>query len=254
MLTQKGLKLVEWLRKRKVATMRHLQHQFQVSHMTVFRALKTQGYHTSYNHNAAYYTLAEVPRFDDWGLWAYRNARFSRFGTLPNTLVALVQQAPAGLTCDELEDRLQTHAANLLSRLVQRDRLQCQRLQGRQVVYLAHEPKQGRQQLEQRQQRLRAAAATTQPGLPVDCSASLVIDVLRQMILAPDDGPEAWAQKLRTQGPPVTAKQVRHVQEHYALKKNDRTEPVPPAAESPAAGNGTTPAGRHPARRCVLPL
>ena len=108
MLTKKEQKLVDWLRTRKVATMRHLKHQFQVSHMTVFRAFKKQGYHTSYNRNAAYYTLADVPEFDEWGLWAYRDVRFSRFGSLPDTLVGLVEQAPAGLTCDELEDRLQT--------------------------------------------------------------------------------------------------------------------------------------------------
>ncbi len=41
MLTDREQKLVHWLRSRKVATMRQLQHQFQVSHMTVFRALNS---------------------------------------------------------------------------------------------------------------------------------------------------------------------------------------------------------------------
>jgi cobaltochelatase CobN len=50
--------------------MRQMRHQFQVSHMTVFCAWKKHGYHASYNHNAAYYTLADLPQFDDWGLWA----------------------------------------------------------------------------------------------------------------------------------------------------------------------------------------
>ena len=66
-LTDRDQRLVNWLRTRKVATMRHLQHQFQVCHMTVFRALKKVGYHASYNRNAGYYTLADVPQFDDWG-------------------------------------------------------------------------------------------------------------------------------------------------------------------------------------------
>jgi DeoR/GlpR family transcriptional regulator of sugar metabolism len=82
MLTDREQKLVNWLRTRKVATMRHLQHQFQVCHMTVFRALKKAGYHTSCNRNAGYYTLADVPQFDDWGLWAYPDVRFSHAGTL----------------------------------------------------------------------------------------------------------------------------------------------------------------------------
>jgi len=117
MLTDREQKLVNWLRQRKVASLQQLQRQFQVSHMTVFRALKKHGYYTSYNHNAAYYTPADVPQFDEWGLWAWRDVHFSREGTLLNTLRALVTQAPAGLTVGELQQRLQTRVANLLSRL-----------------------------------------------------------------------------------------------------------------------------------------
>lgn len=222
MLTDREQKLVHWLRTRKVATKRHLQHQFQVCHMTVFRALKKVGYHTSYNHNAAYYTLAGVPEFDDWGLWAYRNVRFSRAGTLLETLVALVSRAPAGLTVGELEERLQTPVANLLSRLVQHGQLQRQVLRGRQVVYLSPAAEPGRRQWEQRQQDLRAVAVRAAQGLPAGCSALRVIDVLRQMILAPDEGPEPWARQLQAQGRQVTAGQVRQVQEHYGLEKKRR--------------------------------
>jgi hypothetical protein len=222
MLTDREQRIVNWLQTRKVATMRHLQHQFQVCHMTVFRALKKFGYHTSYNHNAGYYTLAGLPQFDDAGLWAYRDVRFSRAGTLLETLATLVTQAPAGLTVDELETRLQTPVANLLSRLVQQGRLQRQVLRGRQVVYLSLVAERGRQQWEQRQQELQATTARTTTGLPAGCPAAVVIDVLRQMILAPDDGPEQWTRQLQAQGRSVTAEQVRQVQDHYALKKKRR--------------------------------
>jgi hypothetical protein len=123
--------------------MRQLRHQFQVSHMTVFRALRKLGYHTSYNHNAGYYTLTDVPQFDDWGLWTYRDVRFSRTGSLVDTLVGLVSQSPGGLTVGELEQRLHTPLASLLSRLVQQGRLQRHVLQGRQVIYLSHDAQRG---------------------------------------------------------------------------------------------------------------
>jgi hypothetical protein len=58
-----------------------------------------------------------------------------------------------------------------------------------------------------------------QPGLPAGCSAPLVIDVLRQMILAPEENPESWAQQLQAQGRPVTARQVCRVRDHYRLEK-----------------------------------
>ncbi len=222
MLTDREQKIVNWLRTRKVATMRHLQHQFQVCHMTVFRALNKHGYHTSYNHNAAYYTLAGVPQFDDWGLWAYRDVRFSRFGTLPETLVALIQQAPAGLTASELEERLQTAVANLLARLVQHGRVQRRPWTGHRVVYLAAAAEASRPQWEQRQQQLAAAAVNRGAVLPAGCPAPVVIAVLRQMILAPEESPEQAARRLQTEGLRVTAGQVRQVREHYALEKKRR--------------------------------
>ncbi len=222
MLTDREQRIVNWLRTRKVATMRHLQHQFQVCHMTVFRALNKYGYHTSYNHNAGYYALAGVPHFDDWGLWAYRDVRFSRWGTLPDTLVTLIQQAPAGLTARELEERLQTAVANLLARLVQRGRVQRQALLGHHVVYLAAAAEASRQQWEQRQQQLSAAAVKQAAALPAGCSAAVVIAVLRQMILTPEESPEQAARRLQTEGVRVTARQVGQVREYYALGKKRR--------------------------------
>jgi hypothetical protein len=56
-------------------------------------------------------------------------------------------------------------------------------------------------------------------GLPIGCPAPLVIDVLRQMILAPNGSPEQWARQLQRRGRQATAGQVRQVQEHYALEK-----------------------------------
>lgn len=222
MLTEREQKLVNWLRRRKIATRRQLQHQFQVCHMTIFRALKKHGYYTSYNRNAAYYTVADVPQFDDWGLWAWRDVRFSRTGTLVKTLRALVTGSAAGLTVGELEQRLQTRVANLLSRLVQHGQLARQVLPGRQVVYLSPTAEQGRQQWQQRQQVCHAVGVASASGLPAGCPPAVVIAVLRQMIVAPDQGPERWTRQLQAQGQPLSAGQVRRVQEHYGVEKKRR--------------------------------
>jgi hypothetical protein len=184
--------------------------------MTVFRALKKYGYYTSYNYNAGYYTLRDVPQFDEEGLWSHRDIRFSRHGHLPDTLVALVEQAAAGRTVSELETRLQTPVANLLSRLVHDGRLQSVTLRGRQVVYVARPSEAADRQRQLRQAQLPPAAAG---GLPPGCSAREVIAVLRQMILTPDDGPEQWARQLQAASPPLTAGQVVQVLDHYGLEK-----------------------------------
>ncbi len=41
------------------------------------------GYLTRYTHTARYYTLREIPRFDELGPWRYGNVGFCRAGTLP---------------------------------------------------------------------------------------------------------------------------------------------------------------------------
>ena len=71
--------------------------------MTVFRKLAALSYLTSYSHRGAYYTLPSIAHFDPQGLWSCRDIWFSRHGTLLDTLVAWVRQAPAGHFASELE-------------------------------------------------------------------------------------------------------------------------------------------------------
>jgi len=46
--------------------------------MTARRILHQQGYLTSYIHNAKYYTLSRIARFDEQVLWAYHDIRVSK--------------------------------------------------------------------------------------------------------------------------------------------------------------------------------
>lgn len=222
MLTERERKVVNWLKSRKVATMRHLRHQFKLSHMTVIRALKKYGYYTSYNHNASYYVLHDLPTFNEWGLWAYRTVRFSRHGTLTQTMVALVENAPAGLTVGELEERLEVKVANLASRLVHDGILQREILPGRQAVYLASDAKLGSRQYEKRRKRLQQLARGS-AELPEECSPTEVIEILRQMIIARDVSADQLARQLKNRGVHVTAGKVRQVIAHYALEKKRRS-------------------------------
>ena len=222
MLTEREQKVVNWMKKRKVVTMRQLRNQFHLSHMTVVRALRKHGYYTSYNHNASYYVLRDLPTFDEWGLWAYRNIRFSRHGTLTQTIVALVEDASAGWTVRELEERLEVKVGNLASRLVHEGLVQREILPGRQAVYLASDAKVGRRQYKNRQKQLQPPPRD-RTQLPRDCSPTVVIEILRQMVVADDVSPAQLARQPKNRGVPVTADKVRRVIEHYALEKKRRT-------------------------------
>lgn len=66
---------------RKIATMVELRAVLGTqTDLTVFRELRQLGYHSSYSHRGKYYTLDEVARFDEFGLWSCRSVGFSQHG------------------------------------------------------------------------------------------------------------------------------------------------------------------------------
>ena len=87
----------------KIATLDELKQALGTSvDVTVFRKLKPLDYLTSYSHRGRYYTLREIARFDDQGLWSQADVWFSRFGTLLATAETFVNRSPRGYFADEL--------------------------------------------------------------------------------------------------------------------------------------------------------
>ena len=97
------------LLRKQIATLDHLKHALGTSvDVTVFRKLKPLGYLSSYSHRGRFYTLREIPLFDDHGLWSRAEVWFSRFGTLVATAEAFVNRSPRGYFADELAPALQS--------------------------------------------------------------------------------------------------------------------------------------------------
>src|SRR4030081_1510138 len=96
--------LISLLHQRKIATIAELKQALgTTADATVFRKLAEIHYHTSYSHGGRFYTLDEIARFDELGLWSFRQVYFSRVGTLVATVEALVATAEAGYDVAELE-------------------------------------------------------------------------------------------------------------------------------------------------------
>jgi len=64
------------------------------SRMTVFRRLQQVGYLSSFTHGGRFYTLENIPQFDEFGLWFHRDIGFSQAGTLKETVVLQVEMLP----------------------------------------------------------------------------------------------------------------------------------------------------------------
>ena len=60
--------LRRWRRK-KVITLAELTEELRTSLRTIRRRLKLWGALASFNHNSRFYTLPELPQFDELGLW-----------------------------------------------------------------------------------------------------------------------------------------------------------------------------------------
>lgn len=116
------------------------------STMTVYRALSRIGYLSSYSHRGRYYTLPEIPVFDNFGLWPYRSVMFSRNGNLLDTAAFMVRHSDKGFTASELESLLQVEVKHALLKLLQRKRISRSRLEGR-FVYLSENAGEQRRQI-----------------------------------------------------------------------------------------------------------
>jgi hypothetical protein len=107
--------------------------------VTVFRKLKPLDYFTSYSHRGRYYTLREIARFDDDGLWSHADVWFSRFRTLLATAEAFVNRSPRGYFADELARVLHVEVQDALHQLTQQRRVTREMVSGL-FLYTAKDP------------------------------------------------------------------------------------------------------------------
>ena len=189
------------------------------SRTTVFRVLSEMGYLTSYSHTGRFYTLGGIPQFDEDGLWVHGEALFSKYRTLRETIVRLVEQAPAGQTHAELRERLRLRVQDTLCDLTRDrriDRVQLERL----YVYVSIEKAMSRVQLARRQELVETPVSSEELPTPV------VIEVLLEVIHGAGAwaAPEAVARRLHARRLTVSPEQVERIfREHGIGKKTERS-------------------------------
>ena len=211
-------KVVSLLRDLVVTTIDVLCEKLSKSRITVLRALKDYGYFSSYNFNSSYFTLKDIPHFDPYGLWFHGEVGFSRYGTLTQTIKAIIDHSEKGYTVVELQKLLGTKVHNQLSVLC-RKRMLTRFYVGRNCVYTSVEPKlQASQEAKRKEQIIKPKAITT-VQVPQGLEALTVIRLLIEMIQEPDATVASLSQRLQRQGLHITAEQVREVIEFYSLVK-----------------------------------
>lgn len=197
--------IVGLFRKQKVLTKQQALDACGCKTMTFWKALHQHGYLTSYNFNAQYYTLREIPTFDERGLWSYRNVRFSRWGTLSKTLVELVERSRAGYVAKELSAILGVEVAPELSRLYRLGRIRRERL-GPSFVYVASHERRRARQVVARQRELERTLEEAHLPAP-----EIIIAVLVELVQHPDTSPRLLLKRLKRRRVPITHPQLQAI-------------------------------------------
>jgi hypothetical protein len=144
-------RLRQLLLEQRIATMPELKDALGSEvDQTVFRKLRELVYHSSYSHRGKYYTLGEIARFDEIGLWTFRSVFFSKHGTLLRTCEILVNESDSGYATDELENVLHVGVKDPLRKLSLEGRIFREKVAGR-FVHLAADGSVRRGQLRARQ-------------------------------------------------------------------------------------------------------
>ena len=205
--------IVTAFQRKKVLTKNELLQAAACSPMTAWRLLRPQGYFTSYNHNARYYTLVGIPHFDTHGLWAYRKVRFSKWGTLTKTIVGLIEDSPAGMTAEQLQQLLQLkNVQPTLTRLTQENRLTREKISGR-LVYFPVAKARRKQQQQRRKET--AAGSVARPLPPLEQIIALLVEIIQR----PRSTPRQWVRRLARRGVRVGTQQIQAVLDHYGIDR-----------------------------------
>jgi len=138
------------LLKQRIATLEELKEALGTgTDLTVLRKLKELSYYSSYSHRGRYYTLEEIARFDELGLWSFGSVRFSKHGTLIRTVEILVEASEAGYFTHELESILKVSVKDALRKLYEESRLHREKVANR-WLYCSKDPHRRQKQLKYR--------------------------------------------------------------------------------------------------------
>jgi hypothetical protein len=186
------------------------------SRMSVFRRLLQLGYLTSFTHRGRYYTMSDIPQFDQYGLWFHQGVGFSRVGTLKNTIVELIENSVAGLTHRELELLVRIRVHNSLLALVRDKRIGREGVEGA-FLYVSSDPDQAEQQIVRRQKQL--ADVCEHPfGLPASTIIEVLVEALQAGVV-----PVLVARQLTARGVSVSIEQVKQVFGQYGIETGKKT-------------------------------
>jgi len=190
--------LEKFFRRRIIMDMKTMQRLCKGrSKRSLFRDLAFIGYLSSYSHAGRFYTLPNIPRFDNYGLWHYEHVSFSKSGTLKSTIRSLVENAKAGLIHRELRDLLGVRIQNALNDLIKIEWIDRQRVDNL-FLYISAKKETGMIQISEREELFEGVHKSYQ------LTPEIIIEVLPELIRSDNWHPKTISEHLQAKGILVT--------------------------------------------------
>jgi hypothetical protein len=156
-------------------------------------------------------TIEEAAHFDSHGLWRCKAARFSKRGTLKNTVLHFVQTSREGMTHQELATLLAVRVHDTLLDLVNEGRIRRQRL-GPTFVYVSGKRSAEKEQVSRRKELLKERRRP-------HATCRQKIATLLELIQDPKVRREDIVLRCRRAGVMITHELVDTIFEEYELDK-----------------------------------
>jgi hypothetical protein len=149
--------------KNKMATMVEMKAAMGTTvDATIFRKLRQLCYLRSYSQRGKYYTLPEIARFNEQGLWSCRGVHFSKQGSLLNTIEQHVNYCEAGYFEYELENLLHVVVRVAVLKLLNDNKIYRQKVAGR-YLYCSSRMKKRKRQCSERKKLQAIADSALEP-------------------------------------------------------------------------------------------
>jgi len=205
--------ILDLLKKHTTMTLEEITKQAKCSRNTIFLKLRNHECVTSYNANKQYFTLRELCQFDENGLWNYKDARFSKWGGVKKTVIALVDKSHEGLTTGMINSIMHVRTNKQLGELVKEGRIVRKR-EGRNQYYFSAEP-----QIQSQQMKRWHHARERKEAKKVILPTETIIQVFVTMINEKETDPKRIKELLHRKGIKISLRELQLIFMRYGIKK-----------------------------------
>lgn len=214
---EKENETIRLFKQRKVMTVLELSRRMECSIPTIRKRLSRWRVYTSYNQNGRYYLMPDIPRFDENGLWEYRGIRFSRFGTLKQTVLQLISSSQQGLSASEIGTLVGVDPRSFMLQFRDVPEIHREKIKGT-YIYFRGNPTEYLVQKKKRE----TAAAEREFFLPSDSEAIVIlVDILKH----PRTTIKESVVRVRRKGIAIGEQTIRNLLDYHTitLKKTPGT-------------------------------